>query len=598
MPGLSKREKRVAKRALQPPVVVPKPKKTKRGWKTPQWLLASLHGLNSAIRHPFTSYAAIVLLQLKVVWGMWWYKDLTTGDTSQYFLGATEWFRTGLVSFFWSPLYTVYLGSHMYLSKDSYTIIILHRLIIVFVSTTLVLALMRHLMPPGIAWVAAAWWAVLPINFDALYEVHLFAVIPLLLGVLAVLWVPGATGRGLGAASLIATAVLMRNEYTVAAALFLALSLGWEVFYNTHTRSDFKKIGLAYGLPFLGAGFLILVCFVRSNDATTASTLRGKQTVNVCQVFAAGYQQRSQDFQGNAMSECDQLMNRVFGSADLTFLEAIRRNPKAMAQHVWWNIQLAPSGLQVLLFNLRSGHDNPDYAPTFQSGLALIPTLLACLTLIAGLVLLVRERKFWRAQWTQECVWAWVAMGCTALSVCAAMLSNRPRPSYMFILGIALRALIASCFYVIVRRWPRARRVGAGILSVLVAAVLFVPSFYEYRPSSRPLLSIYRRLQSSPAFAPGSLLVTQQYGVEISAYVGRCSCPSISYSEVRRAMAPDESLAQVLDRKGANLFYVDEPVMSDPIARQFVANADTYHWRVVAGRHTSEEDWAFLRRNP
>jgi hypothetical protein len=188
-----------------------------------------------------------------------------------------------------------------------------------------------------------------------------------------------------------------------------------------------------------------------------------------------------------------------------------------------------------------------------------------------------------------------------ALSVFAAMLSNRPRPSYMFILGVALRALIASSFYVIVSRWPKARRVGAGISSVLVAAVLFLPSFYEFRPLPRQLLSIYRRLQSAgAAFAhPDSvLLVSQQYGVEISSYVGRCACRYISYDELRRAMAPGESLAQALDRKHANLFYVDEGVMSDPNARKFVMNADTYHWRVVAGPHTGGEDWAFLQRNP
>ena len=63
-------------------------------------------------------------------------------------------------------------------------------------------------------------------------------------------------------------------------------------------------------------------------------------------------------------------------------------------------------------------------------------------------------------------------------------------------------------------------------------------------------------------------------------------------------MSPGESLAQALDRKGATLFYVDEAVMSDPNARQFVMNADTYHWRVVAARHTDGEDWAFLLRNP
>ena len=31
-----------------------------------------------------------------------------------------------------------------------------------------------------LAWLLAAWWAVLPVNFDTLYEVHLFALLPVL----------------------------------------------------------------------------------------------------------------------------------------------------------------------------------------------------------------------------------------------------------------------------------------------------------------------------------------------------------------------------------------------------------------------------------
>ena len=47
-----------------------------------------------------------------------------------------------------------------------YTILILHRMLIVLALAVLVLALMRRLLPPGIAWMAAAWWVVLPIDFN------------------------------------------------------------------------------------------------------------------------------------------------------------------------------------------------------------------------------------------------------------------------------------------------------------------------------------------------------------------------------------------------------------------------------------------------
>ncbi len=38
-------------------------------------------------------YLMLFLLQLKLVWGMWQYKDLTYGDTASYFEMAHNWFN-------------------------------------------------------------------------------------------------------------------------------------------------------------------------------------------------------------------------------------------------------------------------------------------------------------------------------------------------------------------------------------------------------------------------------------------------------------------------------------------------------------------------
>jgi hypothetical protein len=37
------------------------------------------------------AYSTLLLLQLKVLWGDWWHRDLTDGDTSFYFRTAYEW---------------------------------------------------------------------------------------------------------------------------------------------------------------------------------------------------------------------------------------------------------------------------------------------------------------------------------------------------------------------------------------------------------------------------------------------------------------------------------------------------------------------------
>lgn len=51
---------------------------------------------------PLPAYASILLLQLKVVWGMGWARDLTTGDTSAYFVAAQRWSVNGFYNLVWS----------------------------------------------------------------------------------------------------------------------------------------------------------------------------------------------------------------------------------------------------------------------------------------------------------------------------------------------------------------------------------------------------------------------------------------------------------------------------------------------------------------
>jgi hypothetical protein len=94
------------------------------------------------------------------------------------------------------------------------------------------------------------------------------------------------------------------------------------------------------------------------------------------------------------------------------------------------------------------------------------------------------------------------------------------------------------------------------------------------------------------------MLVSSEFGTELTAYLGRCDCPYIRFDQLRHEMGPGVSLAEALRRKEANLFYADELILTDPEAMQFVTNAGAYHWRVVADRHAGGENWAVLRRNP
>lgn len=598
MPGLSKKEKRLTKRAST--VAVEEPRLE---W--PEWA-------RRMVGHPATSYITIFLLQLRVIWGMWWYKDLTTGDTSSYFLGAVGWFRGGIASLVWSPLYTSFIGELLHLSRDAYTVVILHRLLIVLTLALLVLALMRRLLPPGIAWMTAAWWVVLPIDYNALYEVHLFAVIPLILAPLVLLWKPGPWGRGGAIAMLVVTGVLMRNENLAAAALLGGLCLGYEFGRNRDVQDPWAafQTGLrAYGMPLLGASLLILFYYAHRMPYDSWALLRAKHDLVVCQSFAAGYEQRMHAFARNAMADCGQLMERIFGSSSVSLTEAWRANRSAMLDYFWFNIRLLPSGLQVLLFNFRSGDENPDFVATYPSSLVLIPSVVTGVVLALGVYFFFAGRKRWIETWRREYartrdsvlearVWAWITLLCLCLVVCGVIVTNRPRPSYMFVLGITLRALLGLCGSLVLRHGPRIRTAMTVGAVAVVAAAFTLPNVYQHAPSPRPLLKAYRRLQPFEKLfhEPNPLLVSYEFGGELASYDGKCTCASRQFYELRAMVTPERTLAQAFEEAGATLFLADETILTDPLALEFVNHAGQLHWDVVARSSTRGENWAVLHR--
>ena len=134
----------------------------------------------TAFESAWVAYPLLLALQLKVIWGLWAYRDVTAGDTKFYFTQAWGWFKQFDVNVAWSPLYTAFYGSFLFVNSDPVWATFAHRVVIVVGAALLVLAVLRRLLPPAVAWLCAAWWAALPIVFNTLYEVHLFAVIPVL----------------------------------------------------------------------------------------------------------------------------------------------------------------------------------------------------------------------------------------------------------------------------------------------------------------------------------------------------------------------------------------------------------------------------------
>jgi hypothetical protein len=552
------------------------------------------------------SYLTIVLLQLKVIWDVWRVRDLTSGDTSYYFLTAYDWFKNGSTLITWSPLYTTFYASFLHLSSDAEFVTLAHRLIIVLVLAVLVLAVMRKFLPGPIAWFMAAWWVILPIDFDALYEVHLFGLIPILITILIA---AGGTRlqRGCGLAGLLATGLLMRNETLVAAAAFAIFIALYEFRVHRSSGREFQAMPLlrSYGLPVLVVLLITGFFYSRATDAPViGAMLARKHSLNVCQTYAFGYQQRHSDWTQSPWTACQSLMTIQFGSPEPSLLQAFVANPAAMIEHFAWNLRLIPNGLQTLLFNRMSGQVNPDYIPpTGGSVLAAFLSVILLLILILGARRLAgQERHLLKLELAQR-AWGWLMLACFSALTLMIVIMQRPRPSYMFALGIAIRVVAGLCLFSF---WPRARaltNMNRYFPVAAVLAILFVPAYYATLPppSANSLSTLYTRLRPfEPLFEAGDVKFSAVGWVpELCNYLAKTNrtCNTEPYLEFRKGAGGSMTLGKLLNQKNINLFYADETIFADPMGRQFMSDPAADGWEQIGFEDLPGRRWMLFKKS-
>jgi hypothetical protein len=585
-----------------------------------------LDSLDRLASPPWVSYLMLLLLQLKVLWRIQ-HRDLAVGDESGYYSRAFLWLKDVSVDIVWSPLYTSFLGTLMHISTDAYFVTTLHRLIVVLALDVMILALMRRLLPPWIAWLVAAWWAILPIAFDTVSTVHLFAVIPVVAAWLLILHVPSPWARGGAIAVLAITTILVRNEYFIATGTLAGVCLWWETRVARQVAHEPKRRPssylLGYGLPLLMAGAVVLSFYARTiyqfpelwtgaplqnfpPPWAAHSGLKPKHTMNMCQVYAVGYQQRHQEWDKNPMLDCVALMESTFGEPTPSLLEMLRRNPVAVLSHFWWNISLIPSGIQLLLFNASAGAVNPDYFPVqLRSLRALLLSIVTAGILVHGLLLLYRDRRFWWEHWLKDRALGWMAMLSVVAVAGLIIPTQRPRPSYLFCQGIVLMALTGMCLFAISHRLPRLQRLSKWLPIVMVTLLLVVPQHYRSDGSARPLLALYRRLAPFEAIFnhPDSVFLARAYLIEIHDYVGHnyFTSPLVNFDYRILDKAPaDRPLPPFLDQQGVNLFYVDESLWqklsANPTHRAFLTSPESAGWKILAARDTAAGRWMLLQK--
>ncbi len=555
----------------------------------------------AAVANPLLAYGSILALQLRVIWNIWHHKDLTSGDTSSYFLTAVSWAHGLHDNIVWSPLYTNFLGTLVALVHDVPAAVMAHRILIVLAAALLVLAVMRSLLGPAMGLLVTVWWVVLPPNFDVEYEVHLFGLLPILVAVLVVSRAPGRGAKGTALAILAGGTLLLRNELVIATAV-VAVAIGVsEVRERRVRRVPLSAYARAYGVPlaivFLLAAGAYWRSVVQGHDVQIAS--RAKHELNMCQVYAFNYQQRHPSkFVGNPFIDCAPLMQRVFGRPLPTAFQATTANPRAVVDFVAWNTRLLPSGLQVALFSATVTGDNPGYFPVKnRRPYALVLSIIVLAVMVAGLMVILRDREFWRREWLPPRAWAIVVLGAVAITTLVVALTQRPRPEYLYGLTVGLVALVGLCTCALLRRIGGTEVVAPLAVGLIVVLGIALPSYYQ--PGPRPIHDALERLQviRERLQEPGSVLVTSGYGYEICSYLADTAsryCTSPSWAELKARVTGATSIRDVLDQAKVTAIYADPLLQADPVLAQVLGSPRSAGWRKIAAGTAADGPWSVL----
>ena len=551
---------------------------------------------------------------MKVLWDIWLYRDLIAGDTARYFAGGgASWANKLELDPVWSPLYGVFLGTLQKAMDDPYAIAIIHRVLIVVAVSLAVLAVFRALLPPGIAWALALWWALLPVNYDTLYEVYLFGLLPAATAILLAQRLSDRLMWGSVLTVLLLGAVTSRYELLIAAVAWCGAWLVAEVRRASDDREDglgrrLRRTAVAFVVPLLITGAVATFVVVRSNaDRSVAEAFSDRQDATVCQNYAVGYKQLHDDFGGSPSLDCAVLSKRVFGAERPTPWEALTANPGAMREYILWNVALIPAGVQLALFNaISADRGNPDVIPVSTGSLWALVGLLAVLSaLAAGAILAWRERRRWGSTWLKSRAFGWLALGCVASSALPSILLIRPRPCLIFYLTVAMLALIGLAALIIGARWPRLADLRWTLPMLALAAIALVPSHYgpgyetPQTGLGRPVLAAVRHVEpfQEKVSDPSVSLAAPRFASAICHYlVMDEGCTPVDVPHELASQPFGTSLPALLERKSVDVAYFDESMMRNPGLRASLKQLSRAGWKELASSRAAAAPWMLLSR--
>lgn len=536
-------------------------------------------------------WACLFAILLKILWGIWDKKDFPGGDTLNYYDSARVWHEQLLVSPCWSPLYTAYLGSFLWLNPDPYFAMWAHRIGILVAIVFLLYEITRRLTTPLLAFLIVAWWVVVPTNHDQLYEVHPFAIILPLGAILLLcrgdsLW-HRSTAIGL---FLIAT-FLARPEYLVPTVLIMLSTLLWDLAFKPDGRVLFSKLqsfAFPFGLPILLAGAMIAAFFSRSTiplqDLDDA--IHAKQKQNVNQLFAFGYMKRNPTWTKNPWTSADELMIEQFGTDDISLTRAWQIKPSVMLEHLLWNWRMLPEGIAIGLFSASYGNLNPDYVKNQRRPLfvGVAGAFLMMTTCIGFLTIQRRRRNEWYV-WLNERLWPILGLICLCVGSLSILLLAPPRPAFIYGLTISLMIFVGIGLHGLFSLWEKREKYVFITPLFMLIFVGLVPRYWADKPRNQPILTqVTALLPLREAIAKGEIkkVAVSQHPDAVRAYLNLDAKLNDSFvSSYDIQTNPNQKLSDALRIKGIDTYLVYVGLKNRKFVNQFEKKARFYQWKKV-----------------
>jgi hypothetical protein len=422
------------------------------------------------------SYAIVAGVCLARLDGLFTFRDLPWADTAIYYRNSSRWLGRGLLTVDRGPLYVVVLAAARTVIDDAAIVVPAHRLIAALVLALATLAFLRRLFPSPIALVLATWAAIVPTQFDGLYEIHLVGA-----AACAVTAWAATYGERRGARVLVLGLLLI---FSLIRSELLAAAFVWGAACALYERSLWRSNSAAarrgsFLLPYVIPPLvlvLVLSTTFAAGEWTPRVASRPKTARHFCDAYALGVAEREGLPPRETWQHCGRILARDFGRADVGPLQALAASPQAVFRHFAWNLRLLPATLESMLWGGTGAAQGTDYVPVATGSRAARAASLGLVVLLV--VGFLRRSPSTAPRLGAQRRWGLVGLGALLTTSFGVLLFSRARPPYLAPLGIAAFALVGRALEAL---WPaaRSRWMELAVVGIVSCAVPFVPAHYD-----------------------------------------------------------------------------------------------------------------------